>query len=63
VERTDAVPAVAAGVVGEAVVALVLARACLEKLGGDTLEEAARNLASYRASQPFPLPGSAGKKK
>lgn len=63
VERTDAVPAVAAGVVGEAVVALVLARACLEKLGGDTLEEVRRNLEAYRGSQPFPIAGFRGLKK
>jgi chorismate synthase len=61
VERTDAVPAVAAGVVGEAVAALVLAGALMEKLGGDTLEEVRRNLAAFRDSLPFrvgPRPGA-----
>jgi chorismate synthase len=48
VERTDTVPIVAAGVVGEAMVALVLADALIEKLGGDAIEETRANLASYR---------------
>ena len=38
----------AAGVVAEAMVALVLARAVLEKFGGDSLEETKRNIASYQ---------------
>ena len=42
-----AVPA--AGVVGEAVVALVLADALLEKTGGDSLDEVRRNLDAYLA--------------
>ena len=37
VERTDTAPIVAAGVVGEAMVALVLADALLEKFGGDAV--------------------------
>ena len=37
----------AAGVVGEAVVALVLADALLEKTGGDSLAEVRRNLDAY----------------
>jgi len=36
-------------VVAEALVALVLAEAALEKFGGDSLAETARNVASYRA--------------
>jgi chorismate synthase len=40
-----AVPA--AGVVAEAVVALVLADALLEKTGGDSLAEVRRNLDAY----------------
>ena len=40
-----AVPA--AGVVGESVVAFVLARAALEKFGGDSLSETRRNLRAY----------------
>jgi len=37
----------AAGVVAEAMVALVLAQATLEKFGGDSVGETARNLAGY----------------
>ncbi len=50
VERTDTVPIVAAGVVGEAMVCLVLADEMLAKFGGDSLAESLRNLASYRES-------------
>ena len=46
VERTDASPIRAAGIVGEAVVAAVLADAALERFGGDTLRAA---LASWQA--------------
>jgi chorismate synthase len=45
-----AVPA--AGVVAEAMVALVLAQACVEKFGGDSVTETARNHAAYLASIP-----------
>jgi chorismate synthase len=38
----------AAGVVAEAVVALVLAGAALEKFGGDSLAETARNALAYQ---------------
>ena len=37
----------AAGVVGEAMVAIVLAQAFLEKFGGDSLEETRRNYQGY----------------
>ena len=47
-ERSDVCVVPAAGVAGEAMVALVLARACLEKFGGDTLEETRRNFSAYR---------------
>lgn len=47
VERTDTVPIVAAGVVGEAMTAIVLADAMIEKFGGDTLQEARNNLEGY----------------
>jgi chorismate synthase len=40
----------AAGVVAEAVVALVLADAMLEKFGGDSLGEMQRNVAGYLTS-------------
>ena len=48
VERSDYCAVPAAGVVGEAMVALVLADALLEKFGGDSLEELRENLARHR---------------
>jgi chorismate synthase len=47
VERTDTIAIAAAGVVGEAMTALVLADAFLEKFGGDSLGEIARHHAGY----------------
>jgi chorismate synthase len=47
VQRSDVTAVPAAGVVGEAVVALVLADALLEKTGGDSLAEVRRNLNAY----------------
>jgi chorismate synthase len=47
VQRSDVTAVPAAGVVGEAVVALVLADALLEKTGGDSLGEVRRNLDAY----------------
>jgi chorismate synthase len=38
----------AAGVIGEAMVAIVLAQAFLEKFGGDSLGETRRNFDGYR---------------
>jgi chorismate synthase len=49
-QRSDVCAVPAAGVVGEAMVAFVLARALLEKFGGDSLAETQRNLAAYRES-------------
>jgi chorismate synthase len=49
-ERTDTIPIVAAGVVGEAMVCLVLADELLRKFGGDRLDETRRNLDAYLAS-------------
>jgi chorismate synthase len=46
-ERSDTCVVPAAGVIGEAMVALVLAEAVLEKFGGDSIGEALRNHASY----------------
>ncbi len=46
-ERSDVAVIPAAGVVGEAMVALVLAQAALEKFGGDSLGETKRNYQSY----------------
>ncbi|MDQ4144048.1 MAG: chorismate synthase [Actinomycetota bacterium] len=47
-ERTDVCAVPAAGVVCEAVVALVLADAVLEKFGGDTLDELVEGVQRYR---------------
>lgn len=47
VERSDVCAAPAAAVVGESVVAFVLADAFLEKFGGDSLREIRRNYESY----------------
>jgi chorismate synthase len=46
-ERSDVCALPAAGVVGEAMVALVLADAVLEKFGGDSVGELQRNLEGY----------------
>jgi chorismate synthase len=46
-ERSDVCAVPAAGVVGEAMVALVLAGAALEKFGGDSLVELRRNYEGY----------------
>ena len=46
-ERSDTCTVPAAGVIGETMVALVLARAFLEKFGGDSIEETSRNYAGY----------------
>ena len=46
-ERSDICVVPAAGVVGEAMVALVLANAFLEKFGSDSMAELHRNVASY----------------
>jgi chorismate synthase len=40
----------AAGIVGEAMMAIVLADAFLEKFGGDGLEEIRRNYTTYQDS-------------
>jgi chorismate synthase len=46
-QRSDVCAVPAAGVVAEAMVALVLADAALEKFGGDSLAETARNAQAY----------------
>ena len=46
-ERSDVCVVPAAGVIGEAVVALTLADAFLEKFGGDSMAEIERNYSSY----------------
>jgi len=47
-QRSDVCAVPAAGVVAEAMVALVLADACLEKFGGDSVPETRRNWEGYR---------------
>lgn len=51
-QRSDVCAVPAAGVVAEAMVALVIANSVLEKFGGDSLSETKRNLESYIASIP-----------
>ena len=47
-ERSDVCVVPAGGVVGEAMVAVVLAQAFMEKFGGDSLAETRRNFDAYR---------------
>ena len=51
-QRSDVCAVPAAGIVAEAVVALVVANAVLEKFGGDSVTETKRNMASYLESIP-----------
>jgi len=46
-ERSDVCVVPAAGVVGEAMMTMVLAEALLEKFGGDSIEETVRNYTQY----------------
>src|SRR5213080_3444263 len=48
-ERSDVTAVPAMGVIAEAMMALVLAQAMLEKFGGDALSEVKRNVAGYMA--------------
>ena len=54
-QRSDVCAVPAAGVVAEAMVALVLANSVLEKFGGDSVTETARNLTGYLDSIPANL--------
>src|SRR5215471_4055154 len=47
-ERSDVTAVPAAGVIGEAMVAITLARAMREKFGGDSMREMRRNFESYQ---------------
>lgn len=47
-ERSDVTAVPAAGVIGEAMTAIVLARSMREKFGGDSLREMKRNFESYQ---------------
>ncbi len=49
-QRSDTTAVPAAGVVAESMVALVLAAAAVEKFGGDSVAETARNLRGYMSS-------------
>lgn len=51
-QRSDVCAVPAAGIVAEAMVALVIANSVLEKFGGDSVSETKRNLDSYLASIP-----------
>jgi len=46
-ERSDVIALAAAGVVGEAMMAIIMADAVLEKFGGDSMFELRRNVAGY----------------
>ncbi len=50
VERSDVCATPAAAVIGEAVVAFELAKALLDKFGGDSVRELKRNVESYRTA-------------
>ncbi|MEI6844513.1 MAG: chorismate synthase [Actinomycetes bacterium] len=52
-QRSDVCAVPAAGVVAEAMVALVLAQSVLEKFGGDSVRETRRNFESYMANLRF----------
>lgn len=54
-QRSDVCAVPAAGVVAEAMVALVLAEAVLEKFGGDSIDETRRNLEGYLSAIPATL--------
>jgi len=54
-QRSDVCAVPAAGVVAEAMVALTIANAVLEKFGGDSIAETKRNLDSYLANIPETL--------
>jgi len=49
IERSDVCAVPAAAVVGEAMVAIVLAEALLEKFGGDSIDELIENWQAFRA--------------
>jgi chorismate synthase len=54
-QRSDVCAVPAAGIVAEAMVALVIAKAVLEKFGGDSVAETKRNMESFLASIPAVL--------
>ncbi len=54
-QRSDVCAVPAAGVVAEAMVALVIAQACVEKFGGDSVAETSRNYRGYLDAIPDTL--------
>lgn len=58
-QRSDVCAVPAAGVVAEAMVALVIANSVMEKFGGDSLGETKRNLEGYLANIPAVLKSQA----
>ena len=52
-QRSDVCAVPAAGVIAEAMVALVLADAVLEKFGGDSIAETRRNACAYLDALPL----------
>jgi chorismate synthase len=54
-QRSDVCAVPAAGVVAEAMVALVVANSVLEKFGGDSIAETKRNMESYLENIPAEL--------
>jgi chorismate synthase len=54
-QRSDVCAVPAAGIVIEAMVALTIANAVMEKFGGDSIAETKRNLDSYLKSIPETL--------
>jgi chorismate synthase len=59
-ERSDVTAVPAMGVIAEAMLALVLAQALLEKFGGDALSETRRNVEGYLAQVRARTPKGAG---
>lgn len=51
-QRSDTTAIVPGSIIGEAMLALVLAEAMVEKFGGDSLTEVRRNLANFQAAIP-----------
>ena len=60
-QRSDVCAVPAAGVVAEAMVALTIANAVLEKFGGDSITETRRNLDSYLENIPATLKSNIAK--
>ena len=54
-ERSDVCQAPPGGIVGEAMMAIVLADAVMEKFGGDHVEETVRNYKSYVETVKAPV--------